>query len=68
MQRALHKLTKDRTSITIAHRLSTITRADRIIVLAKGKIIEQGSHKELLAQKGVYAKMYQTLSSPDLAG
>jgi ABC-type multidrug transport system fused ATPase/permease subunit len=68
MQRALHKLTKDRTSITIAHRLSTVTGANRIIVLSKGKIVEQGSHKELLAKKGVYAKMYQTLSSPGLAG
>jgi ATP-binding cassette subfamily B protein len=68
MQRALRKLTKDRTCITIAHRLSTITRADRIIVIDKGKIIEQGSHQELLAQEGVYAKMYQTLSQPGLAG
>jgi ABC-type multidrug transport system fused ATPase/permease subunit len=68
MQRALHKLTKDRTSITIAHRLSTVTGANRIIVLSKGKIVEQGSHTELLAKKGVYAKMYQTLSSPGLAG
>jgi ABC-type multidrug transport system fused ATPase/permease subunit len=68
MQRALHKLTKDRTSITIAHRLSTVTGANRIIVLSKGKIVEQGSHKELLAKQGVYAKMYQTLSSPGLAG
>jgi ABC-type multidrug transport system fused ATPase/permease subunit len=68
MQRALHKLTKDRTSITIAHRLSTITGADRIVVLDKGRIIERGSHKELLAQNGIYAKMYQTLSAPGLAG
>jgi ABC-type multidrug transport system fused ATPase/permease subunit len=68
MQRALRKLTKDRTCITIAHRLSTVTRADRIIVLGNGRIIEQGSHQELLAKQGVYAKMYQTLSSPGLAG
>ncbi len=68
MQRALRKLTKGRTTITIAHRLSTVTRADRIIVLDKGRIIEQGSHQELLAKKGFYHKMYQTLSSPGLAG
>jgi ABC-type multidrug transport system fused ATPase/permease subunit len=68
MQNALRKLTRGRTCITIAHRLSTVTGADRIIVLEKGRIIEQGSHKELLAKQGVYAKMYQTLSQPGLAG
>lgn len=66
MQRALKKLTKGRTTLTIAHRLSTITHADRIIVLEKGKIIEQGTHKELLAKGGLYHKMYKTLSTPDL--
>ncbi len=68
MQRALRKLTKGRTTITIAHRLSTVTRADRIIVLDKGRIIEQGAHQELLAKQGLYHKMYQTLSAPGLAG
>jgi ABC-type multidrug transport system fused ATPase/permease subunit len=68
MQRALRKLTKGRTTITIAHRLSTVTRADRIIVLDKGKIIEQGAHQELLAKQGLYYKMFQTLSAPGLAG
>ncbi len=68
MQRALKKLTKDRTCITIAHRLSTVTQADRIIVIDKGKIIEQGSHQELLALNGTYAKMYNTLSQPGLVG
>ncbi len=66
MQRALRKLTKGRTCLTIAHRLSTVTGADRIIVLEQGRIIEEGSHQELLAKQGLYYKMYQTLSSPDL--
>jgi ABC-type multidrug transport system fused ATPase/permease subunit len=66
MQRALRKLTKGRTCLTIAHRLSTVTGADRIIVLEHGKIIEEGSHKELLAKQGLYHKMFQTLSTPDL--
>ena len=67
MQRALHKLTRGRTCLTIAHRLSTVTKADRIIVLDQGRIVEEGSHKELLAKQGLYHKMYQTLSAPGLA-
>jgi ABC-type multidrug transport system fused ATPase/permease subunit len=67
MQRALRKLTKGRTCLTIAHRLSTVTGADRIIVLEHGRIVEEGSHKELLNKQGLYHKMFQTLSTPDLA-
>jgi ATP-binding cassette subfamily B protein len=67
MQRALRKLTKDRTCLTIAHRLSTVTGADRIIVLDQGRIVEEGSHKELLAKQGLYHKMFRTLSAPELA-
>jgi ABC-type multidrug transport system fused ATPase/permease subunit len=67
MQRALRKLTKGRTCLTIAHRLSTVTGADRIIVLEHGRIVEEGSHKELLTRQGLYHKMFQTLSTPDLA-
>ena len=67
MQRALKNLTRGRTCLTIAHRLSTVTKADRIIVLDQGKIVEEGSHKELLARQGLYYKMYQTLSAPELA-
>ena len=66
MQRALRRLTRGRTCLTIAHRLSTVTGADRIIVLEHGKIVEEGSHQELLAKQGLYHKMYRTLSSPDL--
>jgi ABC-type multidrug transport system fused ATPase/permease subunit len=66
MQRALRKLTRGRTCLTIAHRLSTVTGADRIIVLEHGRIVEEGSHKELLAKEGLYHKMFRTLSTPDL--
>jgi len=59
IQDALQKLMKDRTSIVIAHRLSTIAKLDRIIVMHDGKIIEDGSHDELLRQKGgQYAKLW----------
>lgn len=58
IQAALEKLMKNRTSIVIAHRLSTIAKLDRIIVLDKGKIIEDGSHKELIARNGIYASLW----------
>lgn len=58
VQAAIDEMQKDRTTIIIAHRLSTIKKADRIIVLKAGDIIEQGSHQELLATKGEYAGLY----------
>ncbi len=58
IQDALNKLMKNRTSIVIAHRLSTIQKMDRIIVLDKGKIAEQGTHKELIEKSGIYAKLW----------
>lgn len=58
IQDALQKLMKGRTSIVIAHRLSTIAKLDRIVVLDNGKVIEDGSHTELLAQGGTYAKLW----------
>ncbi len=58
IQDALQKLMKNRTSIVIAHRLSTIAKLDRIIVLDNGKIVEDGSHAELLKQKGIYANLW----------
>ena len=60
IQKALGRLLKGRTSFVIAHRLSTITNADRIVVIHDGRIIEQGSHAELLAKQGMYYELYLT--------
>lgn len=60
IQRAINILLKDRTSIIVAHRLSTVKNADRIIVLKEGQIIEQGTHQQLIDQKGYYAELYDT--------
>ena len=51
---------KDKTIILIAHRLSTVVDADRIVLIEKGKIVEEGSHKELLALNGKYHEMFET--------
>ncbi|NWG06138.1 MAG: ABC transporter ATP-binding protein [Chloroflexi bacterium] len=60
IQKALATLLKGRTSFVIAHRLSTITSADKIVVIHDGKIIEQGTHSELLANQGMYYDLYRT--------
>jgi ATP-binding cassette, subfamily B, multidrug efflux pump len=60
IQEGINKLMQGRTSIAIAHRLSTITSCDKIFVIDKGKIIEQGNHEELLAKKGFYYDLYTT--------
>ena len=59
IQQAVERVMRDRTSIVVAHRLSTIQRADRIIVLHHGEIREMGSHQELLAQRGLYWRLYK---------
>jgi ATP-binding cassette subfamily B protein len=59
IQAAIERVMRDRTSIVVAHRLSTVQNADRIIVLHHGEIREQGTHQELLAERGLYWKLYK---------
>ena len=59
VQEAIRRLTRDRTSLIIAHRLSTVRHADRIIVMDAGRMVESGSHAELVAKNGTYAHLYQ---------
>jgi ATP-binding cassette subfamily B protein len=65
LQYATKQITKERTSIVIAHRLSTIQGAHRIVVMDQGKVIESGTHSELLAQQGHYYKLYKKQFSED---
>lgn len=67
IQKATDTITKNRTSIIIAHRLATIKKADKIIVLDKGEIVEMGTHRELLKQKGYYSKLYEIQFATALA-
>jgi ATP-binding cassette, subfamily B, bacterial MsbA len=59
VQRAIDELLHDRTVLVIAHRLSTIRRADTIIVIDSGRIVQRGTHEELLTEGGLYAKLYR---------
>ncbi len=60
IQEALARLMEGRTSVIIAHRLNTIQRADQIVVLKNGEMIEKGSHDELIRQKGFYSDLYES--------
>lgn len=59
IQGGLDNLRQNRTSIVIAHRLSTIENADQILVVDQGKVVERGTHSELLAKEGIYYNLYQ---------
>jgi subfamily B ATP-binding cassette protein MsbA len=60
VQKALDNLMTNRTTFVIAHRLSTVRKADKILVLDKGKIAESGTHEELLSRGGIYSVLYRT--------
>ena len=69
VNQSLERLAQGRTTVTIAHRLTTIQNADRILVLSEGKIMEEGSHEELLKKQGMYYQLYMSVqekSSGDL--
>jgi ATP-binding cassette subfamily B protein len=66
VQEALDTALEGRTSLVIAHRLSTVRAADQILVVDEGRIVERGSHDELLARGGLYADLYRTQLAPQL--
>jgi ATP-binding cassette subfamily B protein len=67
LQRVL-KVQQERTVVLISHRLSSVRSADRIFVLRRGRIVEQGVHDELMVREGVYAELFRSSASPDVDG
>jgi ATP-binding cassette subfamily B protein len=67
IQAALEPLMRGRTSFVIAHRLSTVLAADKILVMDHGRLVEQGTHAQLMAQGGLYAQLYETQFRSDMA-
>jgi ATP-binding cassette subfamily B protein len=65
VSRALDHALEGRTSVVIAHRLSTVRRADQILVIDQGEVVERGTHDDLLARGGVYADLYRTQFAED---
>jgi len=59
VQEALQRLMRGRTTLIVAHRISTIEHADRIVVMAGGQVVEQGSHAALVGKKGLYSRLHQ---------
>jgi ATP-binding cassette subfamily B protein len=68
IQKALENLVKGRTTIAIAHRLSTLNRADRLVVLDRGQVVEEGTHDDLIARQGAYFNLYQAQARNAEAG
>ncbi|PCH45256.1 MAG: ABC transporter, partial [Hyphomicrobiales bacterium] len=68
VQQALDGLMEGRTTIVIAHRLATILKADRIVVMDAGKIVEEGTHQKLVKHKGIYAKLAKLQFETELSG
>jgi len=67
VQRALDAIMQGRTTLVIAHRLATVTRADRILVLDEGRLVEEGTHQSLLGNGGIYARLAELQFATDAA-
>ena len=67
VQRALDRIMEGRTTLVIAHRLATVTRADRILVLDGGRIVEEGTHRSLISHGGIYSRLAELQFAPDAA-
>ena len=67
VQKALDKVMENRTTLVIAHRLSTVVNADRILVFDQGRLVEEGTHRELVARNGLYARLASLQFAPDAA-